>query len=316
MKKLSFLLILSGLFLMVPSCTKTDSTDPTPVVKDPYAMFKYTKKDNGIVSFTNTSTDATSYLWNFGDGETSTTAAVTFEHQYLQNGTYKATLTAYGNGKSTGAYADLNITSVVGETITDIDGNVYHTVTIGNQVWTVENLKTTKLNDGTTIPLVTDNSEWNNLKTPGYCWVNNDAATYKNTYGALYNWYVVQTGKLAPAGWHVPTDAEWTILTTYLGGESIAGGKMKSTGTIEAGTGLWKDPNTSATNESGFTAIPAGGRTFDGTFDGIGNSGSWWSSSEGGTNSAWNRALGNVYSKVIRGNYYKSGGSSVRCIKD
>ena len=105
---------------MVPSCTKTDSTDPTPVVKDPYAMFKYTKKDNGIVSFTNTSTDATSYLWNFGDGETSTTAAVTFEHQYLQNGTYKATLTAYGNGKSTGAYADLNITSVVGETITDI----------------------------------------------------------------------------------------------------------------------------------------------------------------------------------------------------
>ncbi|MEI6174805.1 MAG: PKD domain-containing protein [Bacteroidota bacterium] len=109
MKKLSFLLILSGLFLMVPGCKKTDSADP--VVNDPYAMFKYTKKANGIVSFTNTSTDATSYLWDFGDGQTSTTAAETFEHQYPQNGTYKATLTAYGNGKSTGAYADLNITT-------------------------------------------------------------------------------------------------------------------------------------------------------------------------------------------------------------
>ena len=99
---------------MVAGCKKSDSTDPPPVVKDPYGMFTYSKKANGIVTFTNTSTDATSYLWDFGDGKTSTTAEKTFDHQYLQNGTYHATLTAYGNGKSAGAYADLNITTVVG----------------------------------------------------------------------------------------------------------------------------------------------------------------------------------------------------------
>jgi len=114
MKKLTFLLVLAGIFLMIPSCKKSDSTDPPPVVKDPYGMFEYTKKANGIVTFYNTSTDATSYSWDFGDGQTSTTAVASFDHQYLQNGAYHATLTAYGNGKSSGAYADLNITSVVG----------------------------------------------------------------------------------------------------------------------------------------------------------------------------------------------------------
>ena len=99
---------------------------------------------------------------------------------------------------------------------TDADGNVYHTVTIGTQTWTVENLKTSKYNDGTKIPLVTDGTTWGNLTTPGYCWHNNDAATNKATYGALYNWYAVNTGKLAPSGWHVPTDAEWTTLENYL----------------------------------------------------------------------------------------------------
>jgi PKD repeat protein len=113
MKKITFLFVLSGLFLIIPGCKKTESPEPDPVVKDPYAMFKYSKKADGIVSFTNTSTNATSYLWNFGDGETSTSAALSIEHQYLKNGDYHATLTAYGNGKSAGAYADLNITTSV-----------------------------------------------------------------------------------------------------------------------------------------------------------------------------------------------------------
>ena len=126
MKHFRFFLILSFLFLIFPGCKKTDSSDP--VVNDPYAMFKFTKKANGIVTFTNTSTDATSFLWDFGDLTTSASSATTIDHQYLQSGTYKSTLTAYGNGKSTGAHADLTITTVVGETITDIDGNVYHTV--------------------------------------------------------------------------------------------------------------------------------------------------------------------------------------------
>ena len=314
MKPSRFFLILSLLFLIFPGCKKTDSSDP--LVNDPYAMFKFTKKANGIVTFTNTSTDATSFLWDFGDLTTSTSSAPTIDHQYLKNGTYKATLTAYGNGKSTGAYADLNITTVVGETVTDIDGNVYRTVTIGTQVWTVENLKTTKLNDGTPIPLLTDNTEWRSLTTPGYSWYNNDAATYKTTYGALYNWHAVNTGKLAPTGWHVPTDAELTILTTYLGGEGIAGGKMKSTGTIEAGTGLWYSPNTGATNESGFTAVPAGSRSLDGTFGDIGDDGYWWSSSEYGTNYAWSRDLYYGLSTVGRSNDLKNFGLSVRCLRD
>ncbi|MDD4729737.1 MAG: FISUMP domain-containing protein, partial [Dysgonamonadaceae bacterium] len=100
-------------------------------------------------------------------------------------------------------------------TVTDIDDNVYHTVTIGTQVWMVENLKTTKYNDGTSIPLVSDGTAWSNLATPGYCFYNNDAAN-KSTYGALYNWFTVNTNKLAPTGWHVPTDAESTTLENYL----------------------------------------------------------------------------------------------------
>ena len=138
-------------------------------------------------------------------------------------------------------------------TVTDIDGNVYHTVKIGTQVWMVENLKTTKYNDGTPIPLVTANSSWAILTTPGYCFYNNDANVNKATYGAMYNWYIVNTGKLCPAGWHVPIDAEWTTLTNYLGSENAAGGKLK-----EFGISHWVTPNDGTTNSSGFTALPAG----------------------------------------------------------
>ena len=196
--------------------------------------------------------------------------------------------------------------------VKDIDGNEYHTVKIGTQVWMLENLKVTKFNDGTAIPLVTDSSAWTNLSTPGFCWYDNDEATYKNTYGALYNWFTVNTGKLSPAGWHVPTDADWTILTSYLGGESVAGGKLKETGTTH-----WKSPNTGATNESGFTALPGGFHWFDGLFHyDFGDSGSWWSSTEYNTNYAWNRWM--YYDKSDAGRYAnnKIDGFSVRCVKD
>ena len=149
--------------------------------------------------------------------------------------------------------------------ITDIDGNVYDTVVIGSQEWTVQNLKTTKLNDGTAIPEVTDNSAWAALTTPGRCAYNNDPAN-RTIYGELYNWYAVGIGNLAPAGWRVPTDADWTTLTTYLGGLTVAGGKLK-----ESGTTHWHSPNTSGTNEVGFSALPGGCRlNNDGTFFAIG----------------------------------------------
>ncbi|MCX6245753.1 MAG: fibrobacter succinogenes major paralogous domain-containing protein [Bacteroidetes bacterium] len=195
-------------------------------------------------------------------------------------------------------------------TVTDIDGNIYHTDTIGTQVWMVENLKSTKYNDGTAIPLVTDSTAWSNLITPGYCWYNNDAATYKTTYGVLYNWYAVNTGKLCPAGWHIPTDADWTILTHYLV-DSVAGNKLKEKGTIH-----WASPNTGATNESGFTALPGGYRDGNAAFGNIGNIGNWWSSSEIDSGSGWYRLLGADLSFAIRGSSYKNTGFSVRCVRD
>ncbi|HEY5141428.1 MAG TPA: fibrobacter succinogenes major paralogous domain-containing protein, partial [Methylococcales bacterium] len=177
-------------------------------------------------------------------------------------------------------------------TVTDHDGNVYKTVKIGQQWWMAENLKTITYNNGISIPLVTDSATWRNLTTPGYCWLSNDIS-YKNVYGALYNWYTVNTGKLAPTGWHVSSDAEWTILTDFLGGIGVAGGKLKAIGTIEAATGLWFAPNTDATNESGFSALPAGVRFDDGHFylDYMGHLGYWYSSTAFSATDAFGRQI-------------------------
>jgi len=195
-------------------------------------------------------------------------------------------------------------------TITDIDGNNYNIVTIGTQIWMAENLKTSKYNDGASIPLVTGSSAWFNLTTPGYCWYDNDAATYKNTYGALYNWYTVDYGMLCPTGWHVPTDAEWTTLENYLGGSSVAGGKLKA-------NTQWDSPNTGATNESGFTALPGGCRFGDGAFSNTGKIGFWWSATrEDIENFPVNRIMEYNFSNVFSEPNYESYGFSVRCIKD
>jgi len=197
------------------------------------------------------------------------------------------------------------------KTVTDIDGNVYKTVTIGTQVWMASNLKTTKYNDGKNIPNVTVDGTWETLTTGAYCWYNNDEATYKATYGALYNWYAVNTGKLCPVGWHLPTDAEWTKLITYLGGKSVAGGKLKETGAIH-----WYIPNTEATNSSGFTALPGGYRYDNEAFDGVGYYGTWWCSTELNTNTAWGWSMGYGGSSAGRSIYNKASGFSVRCLRD
>ncbi len=195
-------------------------------------------------------------------------------------------------------------------TVTDIDGNEYHTVKIGNQVWMVENLKVTKFNDGTPIPNITDNNAWGALTTPGYCWYN-DSISFKNTYGALYNWYVVNTGKIAPQGWHVPSDAEWLTLETYLGGVAVAGIKMK-----EIGTNHWLSPNTNANNISGFTALPGGFRFSDGSsYILMGIIGIWWSTSLS-MELPIAYYLNNNDSWLLTNTYLKTHGSSIRCIKD
>jgi uncharacterized protein (TIGR02145 family) len=197
------------------------------------------------------------------------------------------------------------------QTVKDGDGNIYLTVNIGKQVWIAENLNTTKLNDGKPIQLVTDDKKWRELKTPAYCLYNNDIKN-KEIYGALYNWYTVNTGKLCPKGWHVPTDQEWDALVDFLGGARTAGDKLK-----EAGVDHWQNILIVATNDYDFTALPGGMRYFAGDFPIFGDSYAiWWTSTELSTSQARNRGLHDSSSAVFNGSDNKGSGFSVRCIMD
>lgn len=222
------------------------------------------------------------------------------------------------NGKTSAIFN----TSKAYSTMTDQDGNVYKTITIGIQTWMAENLRTTKYNDGTLIPNVTGASAWTNLTTGAYCNYNNTASTDTiATYGRLYNWYAVNTGKLAPKGWHVATDDEWTTLTTYLGGRDVAGDKLKEIGSshwerfLPSRSGSPKN-DTLATNETGFTALPGGGHNIDGTFNFIGTSGVWWTATEEDAIYALNREMSCTSGTVYWAGYKKRMGFSVRCIKN
>ena len=197
-----------------------------------------------------------------------------------------------------------------GSPVSDINGNVYKTVVIGTQVWMAENLKVTRYSNGDSIPNVKD-STWVSQTIGAYCWYNNDSVTNMKIYGALYNWYAITDPRgLAPDGWHVPTDNEWTILMNTLGGDSIAATKLKETGKTH-----WLSPNSQSTNETGFTALPGGSLYNIGPFTYLGNYGYWWSSSENSTSAAWFRGM--YYSFGVFRNYSaKSNGYSVRCIKD
>jgi uncharacterized protein (TIGR02145 family) len=183
--------------------------------------------------------------------------------------------------------------------------------------WAFENFDGTTFRNGDPIPQVTNNAAWAALTTPAWCYFNNNPLNGQ-IYGKLYNWYAVNDPRgLAPIGWRVPTDADWTALTTCLGGEEVAGGKMKTTGTTQDNTGLWLSPNIGATNESGFTGLPGGVRySSDGSFSTISSFGNWWSSTEANTNDAWNRFLYYLFGNVLRVSSLKTNGFSVRLIKD
>jgi uncharacterized protein (TIGR02145 family) len=226
-------------------------------------------------------------------------------------GHFISNMTGLSAGKSyyVRAYATNNAGIAYGNqilfttSVADIENNVYRTITIGSMVWMAENLKTTKYNDDTAIPLVNDNTSWIILTSPAYCWYNNEI-TNKVTYGALYNSFTINTGKLCPAGWHVPSHVELTNLESYLG-ENVAGGELKD-------TTLWESPNTGGTNRTGFTALPGGFRTYDdGSFYNIGYNGYWWTSYE------------TIYffmsynsSKLSLDLAEKKAGLSVRCLRD
>lgn len=201
--------------------------------------------------------------------------------------------------------------------VKDYDGNYYHTVTIGTQTWLKENLKTTHFANGDPIPNVTDATAWTKLTTGAYCWYNNDPEIGK-TFGALYNFYVAVDSRLLIIGWHVATDPEWTTMKAYLGNVmdvtlDTSGGKLK-----EAGTAHWKTPNTGATNESGFSALPGGSRqTEAGAFDGLTTDASFWSSTEAPGGCGWGKVL--WYNRQYLSNdgaYLKEGGMLLRLIKN
>jgi len=196
-------------------------------------------------------------------------------------------------------------------TATDADGNIYHEVSIGTQIWMAENLKTTKYRNGDAIPNITDGTAWTKLTNGAYCYYNSDTANIR-VYGNLYNWYSVSDSRnLAPAGWHVATDAEWSALRSWLGGTTVAGGKLK-----EKGTAHWITPNTGASNSEGFTALPGGYRYFGAIFGSILNNGYWWSSTAFDSGSAWCRYISNNSAEIFSSKINKELGFSVRCVKD
>lgn len=209
------------------------------------------------------------------------------------------------------------------ETVTDFDGNIYHTVKIGSQVWMVENLKTTTFNDGTPIDPISTKKSSDSWEAPHYCWYNNDPSN-KDKYGALYNYWVIRQTYvvplvIAPKGWHIPSDDEWNTLITYLGGDSIAGGKMKTTGSIETSSGLWYEPNEGANNISGFSAVPGG---YTVVLDSLisfekGYRAAFWST----TRNQYNTYYYEIYSantivKHLNNGTYHSEYRTIRCIKD
>jgi uncharacterized protein (TIGR02145 family) len=269
------------------------STNPTPTVAD------------------NTSTDGTG-TGSFTSSITGLTAGTPY---YVRAYATNSVGTGYGNIQSF-------TTASSSGTVTDIDGNVYQTVTIGTQVWMAENLKVTHYRNGDPIPNVTDDATWAGLTTGAYCNYDNDVDNVA-TYGSLCNWYAVTDSRnIAPVGWHVPTDAEWKQLEMTLGMSqaqadatgwrgTTEGGKLK-----EAGTTHWNSPNTGATNQSCFSALPGGFRDQAGTYSDIGLSALFWSSTEFSSYYAWYRLLYDVYSDVCRYYVNKEGGFSVRCVKD
>jgi uncharacterized protein (TIGR02145 family) len=204
----------------------------------------------------------------------------------------------------------------------DIDGNEYQTIKIGDQWWMMENLKVTHYRNGDPIPNVTDSGEWVALTTGAYCEYDN-ALSNTAVYGRLYNWYAVDDGRnIAPEGWHVPTDNEWKLLEMYLGMSQAEADQVDGRGTDEggklkeSGTYHWLSPNTGATNESGFTALPGGHRDLNGMYNDMHLYAPFWSFTAWSGDEAWFRALLYLTPWIHRNYYNKKAGLSIRCVRD
>jgi uncharacterized protein (TIGR02145 family) len=194
--------------------------------------------------------------------------------------------------------------------VTDSEGNTYKTIRAGTQIWMAENLRSTLFNDETEISLITSSATWRDLSAPGYCWYNNDNIS-NEAYGTLYNGFTVNTGKLCPAGWHIPSTEEWQILRGFLTDSISDGGKLK-----ESGTEHWISPNKGATNSIGFTALPSGFRYTDGSFTAIQSYTGFWSASTAGSDSKWFLGLFYQDAAATLTSVSNKYGLSVRCVKD
>jgi len=327
-------LIPSFAFLMISGCSKNKNDEP---VNNPVIPVLTTSVVTGIThnsagsggvitSDGGASVTARGVCWSTGTNPTLTdphttdgsgTGSFTSNMTGLNpNTTYYVRAWA-SNSAGTGYGNALPFTTLKlpGDTVLDFDGNIYHKVTIGSQVWLVENLRTKHYRNGDSIPLVVADAQWKSLTTGARCYYDNLPSNAK-TYGFFYNWHAVNDSRgLCPEGWHVPTDNEWKALGSFLGGENVAGGKMKTTGTIEQGNGLWYSPNSGATNSSGFSGIPGGYRINYGNYYSIGNVAYFWSSSDTTNLNGWNYVLDANNENLIRHYNFYTNGFSVRGIK-
>jgi uncharacterized protein (TIGR02145 family) len=348
-------LLLVNVLVLVPSCKKPEEKELVKVTTVPVSHITRT---SGYLegSFINEGTDTIisyGFCWNtepqptFDDNrivvnqmKTGNTTNGTYLNRIKglsPNTTYYVKAYAitvkskiFGEQESfTTKPATVNITfnpDLTYQSISDIDGNIYKTIKIDDQEWMAENLKTTRFNDGSAIPLVTEDDMWIRQNTPGYCWYYNNEAVFKNIYGGYYNWYAVSAGKLCPSGWHVPSEDEWNKLKLFLGmtpdqleegselfPNTTAGNKIKETGTVN-----WVEENTDATNESGFTALPGGWRNSSASFDGEGEAGGWWSAA---VLTPYHVILANWVADFTASIFRSHGltentGQNVRCVKD
>jgi uncharacterized protein (TIGR02145 family) len=308
------------LVLSVTGCKKQAdipivTTDPVPEVSAMRATF-----GGEITSIGGSAVVASGVCWSktkspkvsdsktdYGPGYGKFSTSLTFDEvnvtYYLRAYAANAAGTAYGN--------EVTLRTAQIE-VPDVEGNIYHAVTIGTKLWMAENLKTKKFRDGSPIPNVTDPAVWGITMTPAYCDIKNDEAN-SSIYGRLYNWHAATDSRgLVPAGWHLPSQDEWTDLIYYLGGPSAAGGRLK-----EAGTVHWMSPNSEATNETGFNALPASDASgWDFRFEMFHYAGNFWSSTSTGDDQAW--YLGVRYDTgAAEGTVYTKGhGYSVRCVKN
>jgi uncharacterized protein (TIGR02145 family) len=310
---------LTGIFIVLAflSSCKKDETLPDPV--------SATITTIALTEITSTSAISGGNITRDGGGEITergicynTSTTPTTDNSKVKSGTgsgsYTAKMTDLKAGKTyyVRAYAINCAGTAYGNELSFF--TPYQEVSIGTQVWMLKNIDVSTYRNGDPIPQVTDPAAWAALTTGAWCWYNNDSAMYASTYGKLYNWYAVNDSRgLAPTGWHVPSDAEWTSLTNFLGGFQVAGNAMK-----EKGTKHWNDPNDGATNSSGYTALPGGSRNDqNGSFTAIFEQGHWWSTTEENSvaKSRWlTSQIDNGY--LFSNTYPKQNGFSVRCVRD